>query len=612
MAASALVPCVGRAQAPQYTIFTVAGNATNGYSGDGGSATQAALSNPCKVAVDGSGNIFIADQTNNRIREVSGGNINTIAGNGTAGYAGDGKPPVQANISQPCGVAVDSSGNVYFSQDNGPNSAVRKAPPSGNMSTVAGTSLGAGFSGDGAAAINAQVNSPTGIAFDAAGNLYIADTQNHRIRVIGKDGNIHTAAGNGVPQFTGDGGSPLRASLNSPQGVAADQAGNLYIADTLNNRVRRVSGGVITTIAGTGVAGFSGDNGPATKAQLNHPQDVAVDAAMNVYIVDSFNFRVRMVTPDGVISTIAGSGASGYSGDNGPATSARLKFPSGIALGPSGTLYIADTQNNVIRLLTSASAGNPGGPPLIRPIITSVGSASTCGNSSNISPGAWIEVHGSGLAATTRQWTSDDFQGLDAPTTLDATQVSIAGQNAVLLYISPAQANAQVPLTVSPGPQQITVTASNVASTPFSITVNAAQPGLCQSLQVGGNLYAAAVLNNTTTYILPSTASVPGVTSRPAHPGEVISLFGNGFGAVTPSPSQGRLVQQLNQLTTPLEIFFGQTEATLQYWGLAPGYIGLYQFNVVVPDIPDSDAVPVTFALGNFAGAPTLYTAVKR
>jgi uncharacterized protein (TIGR03437 family) len=609
---TAFVTGAGRAQAPLYTIATVVGNATSGYSGDGGPASQAQLSNPCKIATDQAGNLYIADQGNARIREVSGGNINTVAGSGTSGYTGDGMPPTQANISNPCGVVVDPSGNIYFSQTDSANSAVREAPARGNTSTITGTSSGAGFSGDGGTAKNAQVNVPTALARDGAGTLYIADSLNNRIRIVDSNGNISTKAGNGIAQYAGDGQLAWRASLHNPQGVALDAAGNLYIADTLNHCIREVAGNIISTFAGVcGVTGgFSGDGGPATKAQLNYPKDVAVDAAGNVYIVDAYNFRIRLVKPDGTIWTIAGRSGAGYSGDGGLATNARLSFPTGIALGLNGTIFISDTENNVIRVLTP---GNTTGPISLPPIISSAVSASACGGGyPTAAPGAWIEVHGSNLAADARPWATSDFTGSSAPTMLDGTSVSIGGQNAVLSYISPSQINAQVPLTVAPGSQNITVTSPSGTSPASGMTLNAAQPGLCQGVSIGGNPYIAAVVNGTSTYVLPASAPVSGISFRPAHPGETINFFGNGFGPVTPSPAQGQLVSQPNQLATPLLVFFGQTQATVTYAGYAPGFIGLYQVNVVVPDIPESDLVPVTFALGNFAGAPTLYTAVKQ
>ena len=608
---TAFVTGTGRAQAPVYTIATVAGNATSGYSGDGGPASEAQLQNPCKIATDKSGNLFIADQGNARIREVSGGNINTVAGNGTNGYTGDGGAATAANISDPCGVVVDPSGNLYFSQTDSTNSAVREAPASGTTSTIAGTSSGAGFSGDGGPAKNAQVNAPTALARDSAGTLYIADSLNNRVRIVDSNGNISTKAGNGVAQYAGDGQLAWRASLHNPQGLAVDAAGNLYIADTLNHCIREVAGNIISTFAGIcGVTGgFSGDGGPATKAQLNYPKDVAVDASGNVFIVDSYNFRIRLVKPDGTIWTIAGRSGPGYSGDGGLATNAHLSFATGIALGPSGTIFVSDTQNNVIRVLTP---GNTTGPITLPPIISSVVSASACGDYPTAAPGAWVEVHGSNLAADARSWATSDFTGNNAPTVLDGTKVSIGGQSAVISYISSSQINAQVPLTVAPGALNVTVTSPSGTSPAYGFNLSAAQPGLCQGVSIGGNAYAAAVVNNTSTYVLPASASVSGISFRPAHPGETISFFGNGFGPVTPSPAQGQLVSQINQLTTPLLVFFGQTQATVTYAGNAPGYIGLYQINVVVPNIPDSDLVPVTFALGDFAGAPTLYTAVKQ
>ncbi|HUI80746.1 MAG TPA: hypothetical protein VLY24_22630 [Bryobacteraceae bacterium] len=607
VALACFAPFPGRAQAPVYTISTVAGDATNGYSGDGGLATEADISSPCGMAVDSSGSLYIADLGNSRIRKVTAGVINTIIGTGTAGYTGDGAAGSQAEISQPCGVAVDASGNIYFTQSDLTDSAVREVAASGNISTVAGTTLGPGFSGDGGLASNAQVNGPLGVTIGGSNSYYIVDTLNNRIRLV-SGGNITTVVGNGIAQFSGDGGSPTHASINNPQSMAIDSAGNLYIADTFNNRIRKVSGNVITTIAGTGIAGFSGDGGPATKAQLNFPKGVAVDAAGNVYIVDTFNWRVRVITPDGNIWTIAGRSTNGYSGDGGLGTLARLNFPQEIVLGPNGTLFVSDTGNNVIRLLT------PGTGPInaaVPPGITSIVSASACGNYATLAVGGWMEIHGTALAPGVNTW-ADAFTGNTAPTTLAGTQVTMAGQNAVISYVSTTQVNAQVPLGISPGTQQVTVTTPNGTSAPLTVQVNAEQPGLCQGLQVAGNVYLDAVISGTSILVLPSGTNPAGASSRPAHPGEVITFYGNGFGAVTPPATQGQLVQQPNQLNDSFEVFFGDTQATVNYAGLMPGNVGLYQFDVVVPAIPDSDAVPVTFAEGNFAGAPTLYTSVHQ
>ena len=337
-------------------ISTVAGTGTGGFSGDGGAATAARLT-PSSVAVDGSGNLYIADTGNSRIRKVdSSGNISTVAGTGTGGFGGDGGAATAARLRTPRGVAVDGSGNLYIADAN--NHRIRKVDSSGNISTVAGTGTGGfgtvGFNGDGAAATAAQLRSPQGVAVDGSGNLYIADTFNQRIRKVNSSGNISTVAGDGTRSFGGDGGAATAAQLNFPRSVALDGSGNLYIADTFNQRIRKVdSSGNISTVAGTGTGGFSGDGGAATAAQLNSPSSVALDGSGNLYIADTGNSRIRKVDSSGNISTVAGTGTGGFSGDGGAATAARLT-PSSVAVDGSGNLYIADTGNSRIRKVDSS------------------------------------------------------------------------------------------------------------------------------------------------------------------------------------------------------------------------------------------------------------------
>src|ERR1035437_6377065 len=340
------------------TITTVAGNGNQGFSGDGGPATSASLNNPGSVAADSAGNLYMADSGNHRIRKVSGGTITTGAGNGNSGFAGDGGPATSASLKFPAGVAVDSAGNLYIAEPS--NYRVRKVS-GGTITTVAGNG-NPGNSADGGPATSASI-SPFGVAVDSAGNLYIADPNNLRIRKV-SGGTITTVAGYGNQGFSGDGGPATSASLNSPIGVAVDSAGNLYIADTF--RIRKVSGGTITTVAGNGAYRFSGDGGPATSAWLNIPEAVAVDSAGNLYIADLDNYRVRKVT-HGTITTVAGNGSPGFSGDGGPATLASLSQPTGVAVDSAGNLYIADPNNQRVRkvsggtITTVAGNGNASG-----------------------------------------------------------------------------------------------------------------------------------------------------------------------------------------------------------------------------------------------------------
>ncbi len=314
------------------------------------------------MALDGAGNLYIADRLNRKVRKVSpDGVITTFAGNGTVGSTGDGGPATSAQISAPAAVAIGAVGNVYIANVDSGSSNVRRVDTSGTITTVAGSG-GAGYSGDDGPATLAQLNGPRGLAVGAAGNLYIADTGNHRIRRVDPSGIITTVAGSNGQGFGGDDGPAALAQLNSPFGLAIGSGGSLYIADSGNNRIRRINtSGIISTFAGTGVAGSTGDGGPATLATLRVPKGVGVDGGGNVYIGDSVNHKIRRVDTSGIITTFAGTGMPGFSGDGGPATAARLFGPQGVAIDSTGNVFFADTSNDRVRMV----AGPPPPPPTV-------------------------------------------------------------------------------------------------------------------------------------------------------------------------------------------------------------------------------------------------------
>ncbi|HEX7412635.1 MAG TPA: T9SS type A sorting domain-containing protein [Bacteroidia bacterium] len=349
----------GTLSANAQTITTICGNGTAAYAGDGAQATAAELSNPYDVALDWAGNLYIADRSNNRIRMVNtAGNISTIVGNGTGGYSGDGGAATAAELYLPTAVALDAAGNLYIADMV--NNRIRKVNTSGVISTFAGNGTG-GYSGDGGAATAAGLFYPTAVAFDAAGNMYISELQNSRIRKVNTSGVISTFAGNGTAGYTGDGSAATAAELNNPNGVAFDAAGNIYIADATNNRIRMVNtAGIISTYAGNGAMAYSGDGGQATAAELYDPMAVALDGAGNLYIADGNNSCIRKVNTSGVISTFAGNGTGGYTGDGGQASVAELYNPTAVAFDASGNLYIADQQNNRIRMVCFSSCATTG------------------------------------------------------------------------------------------------------------------------------------------------------------------------------------------------------------------------------------------------------------
>jgi len=349
----------GTNNASGYLIDTVAGNGTTGYSGDGGMATQAELNNPSGVSVDSSGNIYIADAGNNVIREVvaATGVIQTVAGHGTAGYSGDGGKATQAELNNPSAVSVDVSGNIYIADTY--NAVIREVvAKTGVIQTVAGNGT-AGYSGDGGKATQAELNGPFGVSVDVSGNLYIADNGNWRIReVVARTGTIQTVAiqpGLDLEEevFVDTSDDIFIASANT---CYYDPDGNLFCGAPYSGGgyIQRVSAGThsIQTVAGNGTEGYSGDGGMATQAELGFPSGVSVDVSGNIYIGDTGNNRIREVAAaTGVIQTIAGNGKIGFFGDGGSAIQAELSAPTGLAIDSAHNILFADSSNQRIRKL---------------------------------------------------------------------------------------------------------------------------------------------------------------------------------------------------------------------------------------------------------------------
>jgi hypothetical protein len=333
----------GTTSALPSSIATIAGGGASS-PGDGGPATAVALNTVCDLAADSLGNVYIAEQGNSRVRKINtSGTISTVAGNGTAGHSGDGGLATAATLAYPLGVALDNSGNLYIVEGN----YVRKVNTAGIISTVAGNGS-FGFSGDGGPATSAAIYAAD-VAVDASGNLYIADFNNNRIRKV-SSGIITTVAGTGGIGNTGDGGPAASATILHPQGIDFDALGNLYVCAQSSFCVRKISAsGIITTVIGNPSVSILGDGGPAANARIN-PLRLAFDSAGRAYVVDQ-SHRIRKVDLNGIISTVAGTGVSGFSGDGGPATSAKLYFPVGVALDSTGRLYIADGSNNRVRMV---------------------------------------------------------------------------------------------------------------------------------------------------------------------------------------------------------------------------------------------------------------------
>jgi sugar lactone lactonase YvrE len=529
-------------------IHAVAGNGTSGFGGDGGNATQAQLSFPRGVFVDSSGNIFISDTGNSFVRLVTAldGRIHQSVGNGTLSFSGDTFSAINASLSAPNSVAVNGVGDIFIADTN--NNVIRRVLNStGIIQTVAGIGT-AGFGGNNGLATSALLNAPSGVFVDGFGNLFIADTNNNEIReVLAATGNIKTVAGNGTAGFSGDGGFAVNAQLSAPTGVVVDGSGNIFIADKGNNVIREVTAADtnIHTVAGNNSAGFSGDGGPATSAQLSAPADLAVDSFGNIFIADTGNNVVREVLATGPtagnIVPFAGNhtGSPGFSGDNGPPLAALMNGPAGVVLDPSGDLFIADTKNHVVREVLFG--GN----------IQTVAGNHTAGFS------------GDGAAATSAMLRSPSGLAVD---TLGGLEIADTGNNrirdvaglvqvpAVTLSATTLTFNSEVIGGVSAA-QSVMVTNSGAApmsignigitdSVTGAITTNFSQTNNCGARLVAGanctiNVKFAPPLGG------PLAANLNISDSAPGSP-QVVTLTGTGVSAVVLAPTGLSFPLQIN------------------------------------------------------------------
>ena len=502
-------------------ITTVAGTGTPGFSGDGGPATQAqfdwglpldpALEEYTHIAVDAQGNLYIADQLNNRVRRVTpDGIIRTIVGTGEYGFAGTNVPALQAILGYPTAVVVDAAGNLYFCDQD--NSRVRRVDRNGIITTFAGNGS-YGFSGNGGPAVLATLDYPAGLAVDAAGNVYISDTYNNQVRKVASNGIITAYAGNAEHGYDGDGGNALRAVLDFPAGLAIDAQGNLYIADQHNSRIRRVTAdGTITTVAGTGEEGFSGDGGLATRAMLNYPADVALDAQGNLYIADQRNNRVRRVDRDGIITTVVGNGQHGYDGDGGPPLLAILDYPGGLAFDPQGNLYIADHHNNRVRKVVFNPAALSLSPASLNFAATAGGAAPADQTVTLTNPGA------GNLSITVLT---------DQPWLVVNPASGTLGATPLRLTVSARTAG----LAAGEYVGQITIQAPGAANTPQRMQVSlTVRPAAAPS-----PVFTSAGVVNAATFVAGAVA-----------PGQLVSIFGTNLGpadgvGLVVDPATGRL-----------------------------------------------------------------------
>jgi len=560
-------------------IQTVAGDGYLHAVGDGGAATDAQLFQPSAIALGYGGNLYIADTGTERVRQVTAsGAIATLAGTGIGAASADGVAAAAATLNAPMGVAVDPAGNILIADTN--NQRIRQVGAGGLILGAAGTGA-SGIGPEGLPPSHTPLRSPRAVCVDHAGTLYIVDTANHRVLRAPPNGVVTTAAGNGAPGDAGDGGPARLAQLNQPSGCALDSSGNLFIADTFSHRIRKVTAaGIIATVAGTGDPGSVGDEGAATAAALSAPRGVAVDDNGNIFIADTGNHRIRQITPDGVIHSIAGQNGAGFAGDGGLATSARLNTPGGLFLDGSGALYVADTNNNRVRRLVPDSVLAPD-PVVLPPTVTAVSAASQ--RPGPLAPGEIVSIFGLGIGPETGAAGTFDSAGLLA-NLLGGSEVRFDGVPAPIFYAQSTQINVQVPYTVAGASRtHMEVFYQGQSAGSLDLPVVAAAPALFPiAINQDGSLNSE---------------------SSPAARGTILTFFATGEGLTDGANISGQAAgAPYPSPVLPVSLAIAGVNAELLYAGAVPGGVGVLQVNARVPGgfVPPG-AAAVALAVGNFA-----------
>ncbi|MEO5926672.1 MAG: hypothetical protein ABIR70_22860 [Bryobacteraceae bacterium] len=582
-------------------IITTAAGGGEASGVDGGPATSVILDTPTGIVFDTLGNFYFSDTGHHRVRKVTPtGIISTVAGTGTAGFSGDNGPATTATLRNPKGLAMDQYNNLYIADSV--NRRIRRVDATGIITTIAGNGT-TGFAGDGGPALSATIFTPAAIAVDPEQNVYIADTLNNRIRKVSQ-GIITTVAGSGPATSTGDGGLATNATLSSPLGIAVDADRALYIAE--GNRIRKATqGGNIITIAGTGAAAFSGDGGFATLATLQNPNGVTVTKTA-LYIADTFNGRIRKIDLNGIITTFAGGGAANTTtprGDGGPATSAFLALPTSAAVDAQDNLYI--TEDVDIRKVTVPFSG---------PSIDTGGIVNASGYQTTLAPGTVFTIFGRNLGPAALVTTPAP----NYPSELGSASITFtptSGGAAIttkLVYASATQVAGLIPSNIGQGTFAVRVNYNGQTSLPQNITIVARSFGIATSNNAGTGPAQATIgnLNNGLSLVRATTGSTTfggyDWTLSPAHPNDTLVLWGTGGGADPANDPGGTSGDQT--AAGQFQVFVAGRPIVPFYAGTSSGYPGLWQINFVLPaDIATNCAVSLQVrAASIFSNTATL------